>query len=177
MVWAPQSQARNSTAITVRGSQKQDNFDCNHGFSHPRHVPTEKLAKAGMELKTGVDLVEIERLEQTIERYGERFLQRIFTDKEVAEVGSNTASLAARFAAKEAVAKALGTGIGVISWHEIEIQRGPAREPRLHLSGKASSLAAALGLHTWSISLSHTRTHAIAVAVALGNLEKPDTTA
>jgi len=129
-----------------------------------------------MELKTGVDLVEIDRLQQTIERYGDRFLQRVFTEKELAEVGSNTASLAARFAAKEAVAKALGTGIGIVSWREIEIQRGPAREPRLHLSGKASSLADILGLQTWSISLSHTRTHAIAMAVAIGNLKNPDTT-
>lgn len=130
-----------------------------------------------MLLKTGVDLVEIERLEQTIQRYGERFLQRVFTDKELAEVGSNTASLAARFAAKEAVAKALGTGIGLVSWREIEIQRGLAREPLLHLSGAAYKLAAELGLQNWSISLSHTRTHAIAVAVAIGNLENPDTIA
>lgn len=130
-----------------------------------------------MLLKTGVDLVEIERLQQTIDRYGERFLQRVFTEKELAEVGSNTASLAARFAAKEAVAKALGTGIGLVSWREIEIQRGPSREPRLYLSGQARSLASLLGLQNWSISLSHTRTHAIAVAVAIGNLENPSTTA
>ncbi len=130
-----------------------------------------------MLLKTGVDLVEIERLQQTIDRYGERFLRRVFTEKELAEVGSNTASLAARFAAKEAVAKALGTGIGLVSWREIEIQRGPSREPRLHLSGQARSLASFLGLQNWSISLSHTRTHAIAVAVAIGNLENPSTTA
>ena len=130
-----------------------------------------------MLLKTGVDLVEIERLQQTIDRYGERFLQRVFTEKELAEVGSNTASLAARFAAKEAVAKALGTGIGLVSWREIEIQRGPSREPRLHLSGQARSMAGLLGLQNWSISLSHTRSHAIAVAVAIGNLENPSTTA
>lgn len=130
-----------------------------------------------MELKTGIDLVEIERLEQTIERYGERFLKRVFTEKELAEVGNNTASLAARFAAKEAVAKALGTGIGIISWREIEVQRGPAREPLLFLSGAAYGLSTELGLQNWSISLSHTRTHAIAVAVAIGNLEKPNTTA
>jgi len=130
-----------------------------------------------MLIKTGVDLVEIERLEQTIQRYGERFLKRVFTEKELAEVGSNTASLAARFAAKEAVAKALGTGIGLVSWREIEIQRGPAREPLLHLSGAAYKLAAELGLQNWSISLSHTHTHAIAVAVAIGNLENPDTIA
>lgn len=130
-----------------------------------------------MELKTGIDLVEIERLKQTIEHYGERFLKRVFTEKELAEVGNNTASLAARFAAKEAVAKALGTGIGIIGWREIEVQRGPAREPLLFLSGAAHELSTEFGLTNWSISLSHTRTHAIAVAVAIGNLEKPDTTA
>jgi holo-[acyl-carrier protein] synthase len=115
-----------------------------------------------------VDLIEIERVESTIERYGARFLERVFTAQELAEVGKNTASLAARFAAKEAVAKALGTGIGPIAWREIEILRGPKRQPLLYLHGAAHKLASEMGLETWSISLSHTRTHAIATAVAIG---------
>jgi len=119
-------------------------------------------------LRTGVDLIEIERLEQTIGRHGDRFLERVFTPGELQECGGNMASLAARFAAKEAVSKALGTGIGAVTWREIEILRGPAREPVLHLHGAAAALAAQLGLETWSISLSHTFTHAVAVAVALG---------
>jgi len=121
-----------------------------------------------MKLATGVDLVEIERIQETIERYGERFLERIYTPQELSKVGKNTASLAARFAAKEAVAKALGTGIGAVRWQEIEVLQGPDREPLLRLHGAARQRADALGLNTWSVSLSHTSTHAIAMVVATG---------
>ena len=75
-------------------------------------------------LSAGIDLLEIERLQRAVSRYGERFLQRIFTNQERTDVQDNLASLAARFAAKEAAAKALGCGIGEVSWQEIEICRG-----------------------------------------------------
>jgi holo-[acyl-carrier protein] synthase len=119
-------------------------------------------------LSTGVDLVEIERFQSVVERYGDRFIRRIFTDLELEEVGGNLASLAARFAAKEAVSKALGTGIGPIAWREIEVRRGEARQPILQLSGEASRLAQSMGLSTWSLSLSHTQNYAIAMVVAMG---------
>jgi len=119
-------------------------------------------------LATGVDLVEIERLKEIVERHGERFLQRVFTQQELEEVGGNIASLAGRFAAKEAVSKALGTGIGPVSWREIEILRGVQREPVLRLYGSAAILAEQRELKQWSISLSHTGSYAIAVAVAVG---------
>ena len=118
-----------------------------------------------MKLSTGVDIIEIERLTEAIDRHGERFLNRVFTPLELAEVGTDPASLAVRFAAKEAVAKALGTGIGVICWQEIEIRRGPERQPQLHLHGAAAEMAGQLGLVHWSVSLSHTREIAIAMAV------------
>lgn len=121
-----------------------------------------------MKVASGVDLIEIERLEGTIQRYGDRFLKRVFTQQELDEAGQSMASLAARFAAKEAVAKALGTGIGTVAWQEIEVLRGEARQPVLHLHGEASRLAARLGLQDWSLSLSHTHTHAIAMVVAVG---------
>lgn len=117
-------------------------------------------------LATGVDLVEIERFRSAVERHGERFLNRIFTPTELKEVGENIYSLAARFAAKEAVSKALGTGIGAVGWHEIEVLRGAHREPVLHLHGEARRLADELELRRWSISLSHTHTCAIALVVA-----------
>jgi holo-[acyl-carrier protein] synthase len=119
-------------------------------------------------LATGVDLLEIDRLETVIHRYGQKFLDRIYTPQELSEVGANLASLAARFAAKEAVAKALGCGIGRVAWREIEVLRGPERQPILSLHGAASRLASELGLVDWSISLSHSRTHAVAFVVALG---------
>ena len=121
-----------------------------------------------MQLRSGVDLVEIERLQEAIGRHGERFLQRIFTQQELAEVRHNPSSLAGRFAAKEAVSKALGCGIGVVGWHDIEVLRGPLREPVLHLHGAAQERAAQLGVISWTISLSHTHQHAIAMVVAAG---------
>jgi holo-[acyl-carrier protein] synthase len=122
----------------------------------------------GLKLASGTDLIEIERLQSAIERHGNRLLNRVFTAQELEETGGNPASLAARFAAKEAVAKALGTGIGLVAWQEIEVCRGPARQPVLRLHGAARKLADDLELYTWSISLSHTHLYAIAVAVAIG---------
>lgn len=117
-------------------------------------------------LKTGIDLIEIQRVEDAIERYGDRFLERIFTPRELKECGKVISSLAVRFAAKEAVAKALGTGIGQVSWTEIEVQRKGSGEPQLKLYGEAAKLALALNLNTWAISLSHTRSIAIAQVIA-----------
>jgi holo-[acyl-carrier protein] synthase len=121
-------------------------------------------------IRTGVDLIEISRFESAAERYGKRFLERVFTQAEleaVGEVNGKIASLAARFAAKEAVSKAFGTGIGLISWHEIQILRGPAREPVLHFTGAAARMAGEQNLSAWSVSLSHTEQYAIAMVVAV----------
>jgi len=119
-------------------------------------------------LRTGVDLIEIDRFTSAYLQYDQRLLQRIFTSIELAENGKNIASLAARFAAKEAVSKAFGTGIGKISWHDIEICRGASGEPILNLHGPAQKLAEEQHLNTWSLSLSHTQKHAIAFVVAIG---------
>jgi len=121
-----------------------------------------------MELRNGVDLLEIERLRGAVERHGERFLARIYTPSERELCAGNAASLAARFAAKEAVAKALGTGLGDVAWTEIEILRAERGAPLLRLHGKAKTLAEKLGLKQWAISLSHTHEYAIAMVVALG---------
>ncbi len=103
-----------------------------------------------------------------IERHGERLLRRIFTPLELQECKGRVDSLAARLAAKEAVAKALGCGIGLISWQEVEIRRGAHGEPVLGLRGAAAQLAEEQGLREWALSLSHSRTHAIALVVAMG---------
>jgi holo-[acyl-carrier protein] synthase len=123
-----------------------------------------------MTLRTGVDLIEIERIERVIAQHGQRFLRRVYTPQELQEVGGSAASLAARFAAKEAAAKALGTGLGQVCWTEIEVLRGPAREPRLCLHGEAKRLADELGLNEWSVSLSHSREYAVAFVVAMGGI-------
>jgi holo-[acyl-carrier protein] synthase len=121
-----------------------------------------------MKLVSGVDMIEIERVRAAIERHGQRFLTRVFTPQELSEVGEHPASLAARFAAKEAVSKALGSGIGLVAWQEIEVLRGPSREPLLRLHGMADQLASQLGIRGWSLSLSHTHEHAIAMVVGIG---------
>lgn len=121
-----------------------------------------------MILRTGVDIVEIERLGQINPAIRARFIQRVFTEAEQALTRGSYASLSGRFAAKEAVSKALGTGIGAVNWRDIEILRGPAGEPLLHLHRKAREVAEALGLQTWSVSISHGKTHAVALAVAIG---------
>ncbi|MCK5634068.1 MAG: holo-ACP synthase [Anaerolineales bacterium] len=120
-----------------------------------------------MLVSSGVDIVEVERIDRAILRHGERFFQRLYTSTELVDAGGRTPALAARFAAKEAVAKALGTGIGEVEWKEIEIIKGPDKEPMLHLSGRAEEIARELMITAWSISLSHTHEHAVAIAIAL----------
>lgn len=122
-----------------------------------------------MELAAGIDLLEINRLRESVASHGDRFLQRIFTPRELEENAQKIESLAGRFAAKEAVAKALGCGIGAVSWKEIEILRAESGAPQLVLHGAARQMASEKGLVTWSLSLSHSHSHAVAVAVAIGN--------
>lgn len=117
-------------------------------------------------IRTGVDILEVDRVDRAILRHGGRFFDRFYTARELIDCGGHTPALAARLAAKEAVAKALGTGIGEVGWKEIEVVHGARREPRLVLHGNARRAAAALGLSEWAISLSHTHEHAMAVAVA-----------
>jgi holo-[acyl-carrier protein] synthase len=121
-------------------------------------------------LSIGVDIIEVERLKRGAERYGQRFYDRFFTTREQEQCAGRAASLAGRFAVKEAVSKALGTGIGDVAWKEIEVLNDENGRPALTLHGAAARLAAERGLQLWSISLSHTATHAVGMATALGVL-------
>lgn len=118
-------------------------------------------------IKCGIDMIEIRRVSEGIERLGERFLNRFFTPAERAYCEDRPYRLAARIAAKEAVAKALGTGIGDVSWKEIEILADERRRPVLKLHGAAAKLSEELGLTQWDISLTHTDDYASAMAVAV----------
>ena len=123
-----------------------------------------------MVLGLGTDLIETRRVEESIDRFGERFLERIFTPGEIAycqRKRKNAAeSFAARFAAKEAGAKALGTGISRgVNWKEFEVRREASGRPTLHLSGRAAELAAAMGIKKIQLSLTHSRELALAVVV------------
>jgi len=131
-----------------------------------------------MNISSGIDLIEIQRIEKALERHGERFLKRIFSETELERLVKYkerqvnpriiTAEVAARFAAKEACSKALGTGIGPVSWKEMEILNEPSGKPILRLSGKAAQIAGFLGYTSWSVSLTHTKGMAGAVVVAAG---------
>lgn len=119
-------------------------------------------------LRCGIDLIEVQRVEDGIARLGERFLNRFFTPGERADCEDQPFRLAARLAAKEAVAKALGTGIGDVRWIDIEIRcNNPRNRPTLVLHGAAAQLAQDMGLTQWDVSLTHTKDHASAVAVAM----------
>jgi holo-[acyl-carrier protein] synthase len=121
-----------------------------------------------MILRSGIDLIEISRIEAVVARHGARYLERVYTPAELEQCGKSNESLAGRFAAKEAVAKALGTGIGEVAWKEIEILGDEQNAPILTLHGVAKRKAHELGIQDWSVSISHSMSHAVAIAVAVG---------
>ena len=125
-----------------------------------------------MILTTGVDLIELDRVRRLIERYGDRALGRVYTPAELVHCRGRVPELAARFAAKEAVAKALGVGLRImardgIDWHDVETLPDARGKPVIHLRGRAAARAAELSLSEWSISLSHDRQVAVAFVVAI----------
>ncbi|HEU5015233.1 MAG TPA: holo-ACP synthase [Roseiflexaceae bacterium] len=132
-------------------------------------------------LFNGVDLVEISRIERAVTRWGDRFLQRVFTPAERAACQNRMASLAARWAAKEATAKMLGVGLrglggssrhtdrDAVAWTDMEITNDDRGRPLLALSGRAAARATALGLTEWAVSLSHSHDLAIASVVGIAD--------
>ena len=116
-------------------------------------------------LSVGADIMEIERVRAMAERWGERFLRRIYTSQELAYCRGRAPHLAARFAAKEAVMKALGTGTRGVSWREIEVCTEPTGAPVVRLHRRAAKRAKALGLRHLAISISHSGEYAVAFVV------------
>ena len=116
-------------------------------------------------LTVGVDILELWRIEAVMERWGQRFLDRIYTPQEQAYCRGRIPQLAARFAAKEAVMKALGTGIRGVGWRDIEVTRKRGQAPQITLHDRASARAARMGMTQIAISLSHGREYAVASVV------------
>jgi holo-[acyl-carrier protein] synthase len=120
----------------------------------------------------GVDLVECARIQHSLDRFGDRFLHRVFTDGEIAYSMSMkfpARHLAARFAAKEAVSKAFGTGIGkAMGWRDLDVRKKPSGEPYLIFAGEAEQLAQTRGVTSALVTLSHTDNHAMAMVVLEG---------
>ena len=118
-------------------------------------------------LSTGVDIIEIRRIAAVLERYGERFLRRVYTSSELEYCRGRPSKLASRFAAKEATMKALGTGVRGVSWKDIEVARAPSGAPSILLHGRAKARAERLGVSEISISMSDSQDNAVAFVVAL----------
>jgi phosphopantetheine--protein transferase-like protein len=121
-------------------------------------------------IKSGIDLIRTNRLADINPAIRERFIKRVFTPTEQEQARGDLESLSGIFAAKEAVSKVLGTGIGKVSWQDIEIIHVPSGEPLVHLHGEASQVAEQKGLRHWSVSITHDGGLAAAVAVAIGEL-------
>ena len=113
----------------------------------------------------GIDIIEIDRIADVIARHGERFLRRIYTEDELAYCRGRVPELAARFAAKEAVMKALGTGVRGVGWREIEVLPNKRGKPLVFLYGRAAARAEQIGLRGLEISMTHSREYAMAAVV------------
>lgn len=125
----------------------------------------------------GVDIIEIGRIKEAVESWGERFLRRVYTESELAAYRNKPSSLAARFVCKEAVMKLLGTGRIGVGWREVETLSHPGGKPRVNLYGRAQSKADEMGIKEIAVSLSHSKEYAIAYVSAVSEInrsEKPD---
>ncbi len=128
-------------------------------------APSEAPPRAIPEL--GIDIVRVERIRRTLDRFGDRFSRRILTAAEAAHVRGRPESLAGRWAAKEAVSKVLGLGVRGVGWREIEIERLATGQPAVRLHGRAARRAEQLGLGPIACSISHEADYAVAVAYAV----------
>ena len=116
-------------------------------------------------LTTGVDLIEIDRIRKAFDRWGQRFLNRIYTEGEIAYCRGRAPNLAARFAAKEATMKALGTGLRGVGWRDVEVVRARSGAPSIVLHGRALLRAEKLGVTELALSITHSRDYAVAFVV------------
>ena len=136
-------------SASYRSSPSED------GGGAPRRHPSEEL---------GIDIIRVERIRKTLERFGERFSRRVLTPAEQRYVRDRPATLAGRWAAKEAVSKVLGLGVRGIGWREIEIERLPTGQPAVRLHGRAARRAEQLGMTRVALSISHEAEYAVAMA-------------
>lgn len=126
----------------------------------------EALAAAGI-AELGVDIVRVERIRDTLARFGDRFSRRVLTSGERRYVRGRAETMAGRWAAKEAVSKVLGLGVRGIGWQEIEVERLPTGQPSVRLHGRAAARADQLGMGRVALSISHDTEYAVAIAFAI----------
>ena len=130
-------------------------------------LPAPLSAPRGVNVAVGIDIIEVGRVQKVFERHGERFLKRVFTEAEIWQCRGKATRLAGRFAAKEAISKALGTGIHGVAWREMEIVQLRSGRPTVRLHGNAKRRAELLGLSAFDISIADLKEFSIAVAVAI----------
>lgn len=116
-------------------------------------------------LSTGIDVIEIERIAHAHARWGDRFLNRVYTERELRYCRGKAQRLAGRFASKEATSKVLGVGVRHIRWRDIEILPDPRGKPHVHLHGGAAAIAESMGFSGFDVSISHSRRDAVVVVV------------
>lgn len=131
------------------------------GLPAPLHTPQ------GVNIAVGIDIIEVDRVRKVYEHHGERFLRRVYTEAEIRQCRGKATRLAGRFAAKEAISKALGTGIHGVAWREMEVVQLRSGRPTVTLHGNAKRRAELLGLSAFDVSIADLQTFSIAVAVAV----------
>lgn len=131
------------------------------GLPAPLHVPQ------GVNVAVGIDIIEVDRVRKVFEHHGERFLKRVFTEMEARQCRGKATRLAGRFAAKEAISKALGTGLRGVAWHEMEVVQLYSGRPTVTLHGNAKRRAELLGLSAFDVSIADLAQFSIAIAVAV----------
>jgi holo-[acyl-carrier protein] synthase len=131
------------------------------GLPAPLHPPQ------GVNVAVGIDIIEVDRVRKVYERHGERFLKRIYTEREILQCRGKVTRLAGRFAAKEAISKALGTGLHGVAWREMEIVQLRSGRPTVSLHGNARLRARQLGLSAFDVSIADLAQFSIAIAVAV----------
>ncbi len=130
--------------------------------------PSDAVIPAGLvpegTSELGIDIVKVERIRATLDRFGARFVRRVLTDREQRYVRSRPETMAGRWAAKEAVSKVLGLGVRGIGWRDIEVERLPTGQPAVRLHGRAAARAEQLGMGRIAVSISHESDYAVAIA-------------
>jgi holo-[acyl-carrier protein] synthase len=132
-------------------------------------LPAPLLTPQGVNVAVGVDIIEVDRVRRVYEKHPERFLQRVFTEQEVLQCRGKAVRLAGRFAAKEAISKALGTGLRGVQWREMEIVQLRSGRPSVRLHGMAKLRAQQLGLTAFDVSIADLAHLSIAIAVGIQN--------
>lgn len=130
-------------------------------------LPAPLLQTQGVNVAVGIDIIEVARVQRVYEKHGERFLRRVYTEIEVLQCRGKVARLAGRFAAKEAISKALGTGLRGVAWREMEIVQLRSGRPSVRLHGNARRRAEQLGLTAFDVSMADLAQLSIAIAVAV----------